>query len=218
MIAALTPLLTSLGPLALLLVMVIIFAESGLLAGFFLPGDSLLFTVGVLVASGVLGLPLWLVVPLLALAAVAGDQTGYLLGRRYGPRVFTRPSSRLLDPRHVDRAHAFFDRHGSKAVVLARFVPVVRTVTPTIAGIARMSRKRFTGFNVIGAVSWTAMLVLGGYFAGGVPFVASHIELIAVAMVALSLLPAAVAWLVGRRRQRGATPSASEREPTPASR
>lgn len=195
MIALLTPVLLVLGPLALLLAMGIVFAETGLLLGFFLPGDSLLFTLGVLAAGGVLHLPLWVVGVGLLLAAVAGDQVGYLLGRRLGPRVLERRDSRWFSAAHAERAQAFFARHGSRAVVLARFLPVVRTFTPVVAGVAAMPRRRFTAYNVVGALVWTVGLLATGFFLGGVPLVAAHVELVAIAMVALSLVPAGIGLL-----------------------
>lgn len=199
MIVLLTPMLYALGPLALLLVMGIVFAETGLLVGFFLPGDSLLFIAGALVASGVLHVPLPLVLAGVFLAAAAGDQVGYLLGRRFGPRVFAREESRLFNPGHAARAAAFYDRFGSKAVILGRFVPVVRTFIPVTAGVGRMDYRRFAVFNLIGAMLWAVGIVLGGYFLGGVPIIAAHIELITVTVVTLSLIPAVVA-LIRRRR------------------
>jgi membrane-associated protein/undecaprenyl-diphosphatase len=202
MVALLTPLMAVLGPAAVLLLMAVLFAETGLLAGFFLPGDTLLFTAGVLVASGAVHLPLWLVVLAAAGAAVVGDQLGYVIGRRFGPRLFRRRSSRLLSEHHLDRARAFFDRHGPKAVVLARFVPLVRTFTPAVAGAARMPRRRFTAYNLLGALGWTALFLAAGYFLGGIAVVAAHVELIALAMVVLSLVPAAVVHLRRRRRRR----------------
>lgn len=202
MIAFLTPLLYGLGPAALLLAMVIVFAETGVLVGFFLPGDSLLFTVGILVATGVIHLPLVLVAAGLFGAAAAGDQVGYLLGRRFGPRVFSRPESRLFSRSHAQRAEAFFAKHGSKAVILARFVPVVRTFTPVVAGVGRMPRRTFTVFNLTGAALWAVGLLVAGYFLGGVPIVAAHVELFAIGMVAVSLVPAAAAVV---RHRIGAT-------------
>ena len=198
MIAILTPFLLVLGPVALLVAMGILFAETGLLVGFFLPGDSLLFTLGVLSAGGLLHLPFWLLAVGLLLAAVAGDQVGYLVGRRFGPQVFSSADSRLFSRAHADRAQTFFAKHGPKAVVLARFVPVVRTFTPVIAGVARMSRSRFTAYNVAGATAWTTGLLTVGYFLGGVPMIAAHIELFAVGMVALSLIPVAIGLLKHR--------------------
>lgn len=202
MTALLTPLLLTLGPAALLVVMAVVFAESGLLLGVVLPGDSLLFLAGALVTSHVIALPIWLVAAGVVLAAAAGDQVGYLLGRRFGPSIFSRPGSRLLRPEHVGRAHAFFARRGDVAVVIARFLPVVRTLTPAVAGAARMPRRRFTTFNLLGALVWGAGVVTVGALFGGVPFVAAHIELITIGLALLSVVPLTVEVL-RRRSGRG---------------
>ncbi len=201
MIAFLTPLMLTLGPLALLLAMAVIFAETGLLVGFFLPGDSLLFTVGVMAAAGAIHLPFALIAGGLFLAAVLGDQVGYLVGRRIGPRVFARTNSRFFAASHALRAQAFFAKHGPKAVILARFVPVVRTFTPVVAGVATMSRRRFTAYNAVGGLVWTVGFLAVGYFLGGVPIIAAHIELFAIAMVALSLILAAAGVVLHRLRR-----------------
>ena len=200
MTALLAPLLYSLGPLGLMLVVAVVFAETGLLAGFFLPGDSMLFLAGALVATHVLSLPVPLVAGAVLVAAVAGDQVGFLVGRRLGPRLFSRPDSRLFRQEHVERATAFFEQHGGRAVVLARFVPVVRTFVPGVAGVARMPHRRFTAFNLVGAAVWGVGLVLTGYFFGGIPFVAAHVELITIGIAALSVVPVALGFL---RRRRG---------------
>ena len=207
MIALLTPLMVVLGPLAVLLLMGVLFAETGLLAGFFLPGDSLLFAAGVLVAAGAIHLPLWLVAGAAFLAAVVGDQVGYLVGRRFGPRVFSRRSSRWLSRDHVGRAEAFFDRHGPKAVVLARFVPVVRTLVPAVAGMGQMPRRRFSAYNIAGGLVWTVGMLLAGFLLGGIPLIAAHIEVLALVVVAASLVPAGIAVLRRRagRTRRGAS-------------
>ncbi len=201
MIAALTPLLYSLGPAALLLVMVVVFAESGLLVGFFLPGDSLLFLAGALVASHVIGLPIWVLAIGVFAAAVAGDQVGYLIGRHFGPRLFSRPDSRVFSQANADRAQDFFEHHGPKAVILARFVPVVRTFVPATAGVGRMARRRFSIYNLIGACLWSFGIVGTGFFFGNIPFVAAHIELITIGLAATSILPAAAAYW--RKRSAG---------------
>ncbi|MEG9224916.1 VTT domain-containing protein [Aeromicrobium sp. Sec7.5] len=206
MIAVVTPALVALGPLALLLVMAIVFAETGLLVGFFLPGDSLLFIIGALVASHVVHLPLWTVAAGVVLAAAAGDQVGYLIGHRWGPRIFARPDSRLFRQEHVAVAEEFFLRHGPVAVIAARFVPVVRTFTPVVAGVAMMPRRRFTIYNVVGALAWGIGIVVAGFFFGGLAFVAHHIELIAIALALLSLVPAATTVVRARRHR---TPAAS---------
>lgn len=204
MTAVLIPLLVVLGPLAVLLLMAVAYAETGILAGFFLPGDAILFAAGVLTATSVISVPLWLVIVAVTTAAVLGDQTGFLIGRRFGPRVLNRPRSRLLHPGHVTRAEAFFAAHGPKTVVLARFVPVARTLTPVIAGVGRMPRALFTVYNVVGAILWTVSMLCAGYFLGGVPLVAHHVELITVAIVTFSLVPT-VAGLVRRHRRSHAT-------------
>ncbi len=202
MTAILTPLLYTLGPLAPILVLAVVFAESGLLVGFFLPGDSLLFLAGALVAAHVITLPIWWLAVGVFLAAAAGDQVGYLLGRRLGPRVFNRPDSRFFRREHVGHAERFFARYGSSAVILARFVPVVRTFVPVVAGVARMPRRRFTAVNLLGAMAWSVGIVAVGFFFGTIPVVAAHIELITLGIAGASVVPAAVAVHRGRRTRR----------------
>ena len=179
-------------------IMVILFAECGLLVGFFLPGDSLLFTAGLLVAEGLVA-PLWLLLVLLPLAAVAGNLVGWWIGRRAGPAVFTRPDSRLFKARYVEQARVFFERHGARAVVLARFVPVVRTFATVMAGAARMDFRRFAAYSLIGGIAWTAGVTLLGYWLGRVALVRGHVELFVIGVVVLSLAPLAVAALRNRR-------------------
>jgi membrane-associated protein len=215
MIAILTPLLYVLGPLAVLLVMAVVFTETGLLAGFFLPGDSLIFLAGALVASQVIAVPFWLLAVGVFAAAVAGDQLGYLIGRRYGPKVFSRPDSRLFRRENAERARAFFAGHGAVAVLVGRFVPVVRTFVPVVAGVGKMPHRTFTVLNVGGAVVWAVGIVTVGFYFGGIPFVAAHIELITVALAGLSILPAALEVL--RRRFRSGTPGRSTSAPTTTS-
>ncbi|NRQ51090.1 VTT domain-containing protein [Aeromicrobium stalagmiti] len=212
MIATFTPLLYSLGPAALLLVMAIAFVESGLLVGFFLPGDSLLFLAGALVASHVIGLPIWVLAVGVFAAAVAGDQVGYMIGRHFGPRLFSRPDSRVFSQANADRAQLFFDHHGPKAVILARFIPVVRTFVPATAGVGRMDRRRFTIYNLIGASLWSIGIVAAGYFFGGIPFVAHHIELITIGLAAFSVVPAVIAYVRNRSRHAGETDLSTEPE------
>ncbi len=201
MLAALTPLMYALGPAALLLVMGVVFAETGLLVGFFLPGDSLLFIAGALVATGVLHLPIWLVAVGVFIAAVTGDQAGYLLGRRYGPKIFARKGSRLFAPTHADRANRFYSRFGPKAVILGRFIPVIRTFVPVTAGVGRMKYRRFVTYNIVGGLLWAGGVVLAGYFLGGIPIIAAHVEIIVIGVVILSLIPAVIA-IVRQRHQR----------------
>ena len=180
----------ALGPWVVLLVCGIVFAETGLLIGFFLPGDSLLFTAGLLVATGTIHINVWLLAALIFVSAFVGDQTGYYIGRKTGPAVFNRPNSRLFKQENVRRAEVFFERHGGKAVILARFVPVVRTFTPVVAGVARMDYKTFVAFNVIGAFLWGVGVTLLGYVLGDrVPFVRENLDLIFVGVVLLSIIP-----------------------------
>ncbi|WP_371791161.1 VTT domain-containing protein [Streptomyces sp. NBC_01471] len=193
--------------------LVIVFAESGLLIGFFLPGDSLLFTSGLLVTTGKLGTPLWLLCVLVAVAAVAGDQVGYLFGRKVGPSLFRRPDSKLFKQENVEKAHDFFEKYGPKSLVLARFVPIVRTFTPIIAGVSRMNYRSFVIFNVIGGTLWGVGVTLLGAGLGKIAFVNAHIELILVAIVLVSVVPIAIEYLRSRGRagREGAqTPDAPE--------
>jgi membrane-associated protein len=181
--------------------MAILFAECGLLVGFFLPGDSLLFTAGLLVAGGLVA-PLWLVLLLLPVAAVAGNLVGWWIGRKAGPAVFDRPDSRLFKRRHVELAEEFFHRNGARTVVLARFVPVVRTFTTVMAGVARMDFRRFALYSALGGVAWTTSVVLLGYWLGQVTVVRDHVELFIVGVVVLSLVPVVLEARRGRRPAR----------------
>jgi membrane-associated protein len=180
----------------------IVFAECGLLIGFFLPGDSLLFTAGLLVADDRIKQPLWLVCVLVCVAAIAGNQVGYLIGRKAGPALFNRPDSRLFKQEYVDKSYAFFDRHGPKAIVLARFVPIVRTFITVIAGVGKMNYRTYTIYSVIGGVLWGAGVTVLGYALGGVDFVRNHIELILLAIVLVSVLPIVFELLRTRSRRR----------------
>lgn len=180
----------------------IVFAECGLLVGFFLPGDSLLFTVGLLVADGRIRQPLWLVVLLIAVAAVAGNQVGYLIGRKAGPAVFNRPDSRLFRQEYVDKTYAFFERHGPRAVVLARFVPIVRTFITVTAGVGGMNYRVYSLYSLIGGVLWGAGVTILGYSLGGVAFVRNNIEPLLVLIVLLSFVPIGLEVLRRRTRRR----------------
>ena len=188
-------------------VFAVVFAESGMLVGFFLPGDSLLFTAGFL-ASGpssvdeALHLPLgWLLVGTF-IAAVAGDQVGYVIGRRAGPAIFNRPDSRFFKQENVDKAQAFFDRYGAKTIVLARFVPIVRTFAPIVAGVSRMNYRTFVTFNLVGGALWAVGVTLLGYFLGQVDFVEQNLEVAILTVVAISLLPIARELWKARKEKR----------------
>ncbi|MEU7434468.1 VTT domain-containing protein [Streptomyces sioyaensis] len=192
-------------------VLVIVFAESGLLIGFFLPGDALLFTTGLLVTTNKLDQPLALVCFLIVLAAVIGDQVGYLFGRKVGPSLFKRPDSRLFKQENVEKAHDFFEKYGPKSLILARFVPIVRTFTPIIAGVSRMNYRSFLTFNIVGGVLWGAGVTLLGALLGNVAFVHKHIELILIAIVLVSVVPIAIEFL----RARGKAKKEANEAPAP---
>jgi membrane-associated protein len=167
----------------------IVFAECGLLVGFFLPGDSLLFTAGLLSATTDIVPELPLLIPLVIVAAIAGDQVGYVIGRTTGPRIFNRPDSRFFRREYVDKAYAYFERYGGRTIILARFVPIVRTFAPVVAGVSRMHYRTFVTYNVVGGVLWGAGVTTLGYFLGQVPFVKNNIEVILVGIVLLSFVP-----------------------------
>jgi len=190
-------LLDSFGIWGLLL---IVFAESGLLIGFFLPGDSLLFTCGLLITAGTLDFPLWAAILLICVAAVLGDQAGYVFGKKVGPSLFTRPDSRLFKQENVVKAHEFFEKYGPKSLVLARFVPIVRTFTPIIAGVSGMKYRSFLTFNVIGGVLWGAGVTLLGSWLGNVAFVHKNIEAILILIVLVSVIPIAIEFLRARSK------------------
>ncbi|MFK8906739.1 DedA family protein [Streptomyces sp. YS-3] len=203
-------LLSSFGLAGLL---VIVFAESGLLIGFFLPGDSLLFTTGLLVTGGKIDTPLWLVCLMVVAAAVLGDQVGYLFGRKVGPSLFNRPDSKLFKQENVEKAHEFFEKYGPKSLVLARFVPIVRTFTPIIAGVSRMNYRSFITYNVIGGALWGAGVTLLGAALGNVEFVHKNIELMLVAIVLISVVPIAIEFLRARSKAKKAGPGATAAPP-----
>jgi membrane-associated protein len=186
----------------------IVFVESGLLVGFMLPGDSLLFTAGLLSANGTLP-DLWVLLVTIPLAAIAGDQVGYAIGRKAGPAVFRRPDSRFFREEYVERSREFFDRYGARTIVIARFVPIVRTLAPVMAGVSRMNYRTFVFFNVIGGIAWGVSVTTLGYFLGQVEFVHDNLEPIILGIVALSVLPIAVELLRARRRS-GAVSDAGE--------
>ena len=184
-------------------ILVIVFAESGLLIGFFLPGDSLLFTAGLLIATDqYLHYPLWLVCTLIAISAVLGDQAGYIFGRKVGPALFRRPDSRLFKQENVEKAHEFFEKHGPKSLVLARFVPIVRTFTPIIAGVSEMRYRSFLIFNVVGGVLWGVGVTLLGALLGQIAAVRDNIEAMLVGIVLLSVTPIVVEFLRARKRKK----------------
>jgi membrane-associated protein len=200
------------GTFGLVGIMLILFAECGLLIGFFLPGDSLLFTAGLVAAGGAASLgagltkdalpPLWVLLVCFSIAAVLGNLVGYWIGFRAGPAVFNKPDSRLFKAEYVERSHAFFERNGNKTIVLARFVPVVRTFATVMAGASRMNLRSFTLFSLIGGVAWAVSITLLGYWLGGHAVVRDHIELFVLGVVVVSLVPIAIEYLRNRNRNR----------------
>jgi membrane-associated protein len=183
--------------------MLIIFAECGLLVGFFLPGDTLLFSAGLLISTHKISLNIWVAVILVPLAAVIGNLVGYWLGRKAGPVIFDRPKSRMFKPEYVERSTAFFDKYGPRAIVLARFVPIVRTVATVMAGVSRMRFTVYAIYSVIGGILWAGGMILLGYWLGHIEFVRLHVEPlidpILIIVVLISLVPAALHWLRSRR-------------------
>ncbi len=171
---------------------VIVFCETGLVVTPFLPGDSLLFVAGALAAAG--GMHIGLLIVLLVIAAVLGDAVNYAVGAWFGPKVFRWESSRFFNRSAFDRTHAFYERHGGKTVIIARFMPLIRTFAPFVAGVARMRYARFAMFNVSGALLWVVSLTLAGYWFGNLPWVKQNLTLVILAIIAISLAPVAVAW------------------------
>jgi len=171
----------------------IVFAETGLMVGFFLPGDSLLVTAGVFAASGHLNI--WTLNVLAIAAAILGDTVGYWVGRQAGPALFARPRSRFFNPKHLKRAHDFYEKHGGKTIILARFMPIVRTFAPVVAGMGQMNYRRFVSFNVFGGLLWVISMTFIGYYLGQFAWVRRNIEIVIVIVVFLSILPGFVAFV-----------------------
>lgn len=196
--------INDLGPLGLLVACLIVFAETGLLVGFFLPGDSLLFLVGLNLGTIWTEIPIWLACLLISATGFAGDQTGYWIGRRLGPAVFNKPNSKLFSQKNVSRTHDFFERYGSKAVILAHFVPIMRTFVPVAAGVGKLSWRKFTTYNVIGVVGWGTGVTLLGYFLGGIPFVKEHVTWVTLGFIVISFIPVGLEVLRALRKKKSA--------------
>jgi len=202
----------------------IIFAETGLAIGFFLPGDSLLVVAGLFAAAGKLNL--WIMLVSLFIAAVVGDAVGYLSGRKIGKAIFSRPKSKLFNPKHLEKAHAFYEKYGGKTIIIARFVPIVRTFAPIVAGAAEMSYKSFLAYNIFGGFLWVTSMLLAGYFLGGLVEktvqnlfgiegfkLEEHIDKVVFVIVFLSILPIIIEyWKARRERKLGETKVISEVE------
>ncbi|GGU37953.1 DedA family protein [Streptomyces coeruleorubidus] len=193
-------------------ILLIVFAESGLFA--FLPGDSLLFTAGLFVAEGTyITQPLWLVCTLIVIAAVVGDQVGYMIGKFLGPKLFNRPNSKLFKQENLDKAHEFMEKYGPKAIVLARFVPIVRTFAPIVAGAGRMKYRTFVTYNVIGGIAWGTGVTLAGYWLGQIDFIKKNVESILILIVLLSVVPIIIEYLRDRSQKKRAASEAPAPQP-----
>ena len=178
----------------------IIFVETGLLVGFFLPGDSLLVTAGLLAAQPDFALDVYRLGVILSIAAIAGDTVGYWIGRTTGPRIFRREDSLLFHRKHLLRAQAFYERHGGKTIIIARFMPIIRTFAPVVAGVGNMNYRRFLAYNVIGGLLWIWSMLFTGYFLGRyVPGIDKHIEKVILLVIFLSILPGIIGWLKSKR-------------------
>ena len=190
--------LTAVGPWAIVVIVLLVFIETGLLFPF-LPGDSLVFAAALL--SSTLRLPLWILIPVVAAAAIAGGHSGYAIGARIGPRLF-RPNARIFKTVYHEQADAFVAKYGAAAIVLARFVPIIRTFVAPIVGMSKMTVGRFAVWNAVGAVAWATLMSLAGFWLGKIPFVANNVDLIAVILVLVSVLPIVIERLVHRRREK----------------
>jgi len=192
------------GNLGFWIVVAIIFAECGILIGFFLPGDSLLFIAGLLIANGTITVNIWLACAILFVAALLGNITGYWIGYKAGPSLFNKPDSKLFKEEYVDRTHQFFNRYGARAIVLARFVPIVRTFITAVAGVGKMDFKRYLFFRAIGAFLWAVGVTVAGYYLGNFEFVKKNIELILILVVFVSVIPL-IFEFIRHRRERAAS-------------
>ena len=183
-----------------LVLVTIVFTETGLLVGFFLPGDSLLLTAGLVAAAG--GLNIWWLNVLLIVAAVSGDSVGYAIGARIGPRLFTREKSLLFNPAHVERTRRFYARHGAKTIVIARFVPIIRTFAPVVAGVGTMEYRRFLVYNVAGGVGWVTSMTWAGFLLGrAIPNIGEYVHVVVIIVIVLSVIPIVVEIVRERRRR-----------------
>jgi membrane-associated protein len=197
---------TALGPWLYAVLFLIIFCETGLVVTPILPGDSLLFAAGALAAIEGSALNLPLITLLLCVAAVAGDAVNYTIGFRLGPKVFSRENSRLLNKKHLLRTQSFYEKHGGKTIIIARFVPIVRTFAPFVAGIGKMSYSRFAVFNVTGGIAWVTIFLLGGYFFGNLEPVKRNFHIVILAIIVISVMPMVIEYLRARAEARAQPP------------
>jgi membrane-associated protein len=192
----------ALGPWLYFLLFAIVFCETGLVVTPFLPGDSLLFAVGALASIPESGLSIWLIGALLVAAAILGDAVNYAVGAYIGPRVFSSEESRWLNKKHLQRTHEFYEKYGGKTIILARFVPIVRTFAPFVAGVGSMTYARFALYNVTGAIAWVTSFLLAGYFFGQLPIVKEYFHLVIVGIIVVSAVPVVVEFIRARREAR----------------
>lgn len=190
----------TLGPWLYGLLFLVVFCETGLVVTPFLPGDSLLFAAGALASRAGSPIDLWLLAPLIFAAAVLGDSANYEIGRWLGPKVFTRKDSWLLNKNHLHKAHAFYEKYGGKTIILARFIPIIRTFAPFVAGIGKMSYRHFISYNILGAALWVALFIGGGYWFADLPLVQKHFHYVIVAIVVISVLPAVYEVWANRKK------------------
>jgi membrane-associated protein len=207
-------LVIQLGPWMYAFLFLIIFAETGLVVTPFLPGDSLLFAVGALAAAPDSALNLPLIGVLLVVAAVLGDASNYAIGKFLGPKVFASESNWLLNRKHLDQTQAFYEKHGGKTIIFARFIPIVRTFAPFVAGIGRMGYGRFAAYNVIGAACWVPPFLVAGYYFGNLPAIKSNFHYVIVAIIVISVMPAVIEYLKARRAG-AAAPAGADSDSTP---
>jgi membrane-associated protein len=194
--------LSSMGPAAMVLVCLIVIAETGLFVGVILPGgDSLLFAVGVMIGAGVIDFPIWLACILISISAVIGDQMGYFIGLKAGPAIFKRPDSRFFSQDNAVRAQNFFVKYGAKAVIFAHFVPVMRTFVPVAAGVGKMKYSYYLRYNIIGALTWGLIVPLLGYFLGSITFISENVILVTLVLVAISFIPVLLEVLKARKEK-----------------
>jgi membrane-associated protein len=204
-------LISSFGIYALIGVCAIVFIETGLLIGFFLPGDSLLFVTGLMISTGdvvwpigdeYVPVPIWVACVAITASAWLGDQTGYWIGRKSGPAIFNKTDSKFFTQKNVDRTNSFFEKYGAKAIILAHFVPVMRTFVPVAAGIGQMNYRRFLKYNIYGVIGWGTMVTLLGYYLGKIPFVAAHVEYFTIAFILVSTIPIVMEIVKSRREHK----------------
>jgi membrane-associated protein len=195
-------LINNLGDVAFWVVLGIIFAECGILLGFFLPGDSLLFITGLCIASGIISMNIWVAALLLIIAAIVGNLTGYWIGNKAGPTLFKKEDSKLFRKEYVDKTHAFFEKYGARAIILARFVPIVRTFITAVAGIGRMNFRQYFIYSSIGAVLWAGLITIAGYYLGDIDIIKNNIEKVLILIVVLSIVPIVIEYIRHRNAKR----------------